>query len=1174
MANLTTKIDIDYIQKDYSSTVDAIISFASVNYGPGTSSNRLWTDFNQDSFSRNWLEILAFVADVFFFYFDNQATQAYLQTATVRSSIELIAKQFGFVPGTATSSSGVAVFTVTGAGSIPRGFRVQSSNGSQFYTTVATTVIAAGTVSIPVLQGTIITETFTAEGLQAEEFELAAGNVIRDTKNLTPADVSPIVKVGGNTYTLVDSFIKNNGTDTPAVFDSLGNVIGGGGRVYTLGTKPNGTPYVAFGDGIFGRKLQPGDVLQVTYRSGGGSAGNIPKQTLNTLIDSNVIVSSVTNNTEFSGGADEQSIDQLRQLIPASLRTLERAVAEKDYSDILEANFTEVFAASAEANTVDAGVDLNIYVVPQGSGITKISDNTVLKTRLSNYIDRRKTVTVQFQILDAFGVDALVGLEVFISDTASKKTVTEALKAAIQNYFSLSTGGQDGSGVGFAEHILLKDINDVVETVVGIDRFEIKKLSYRPRIAEKLVGLITTYNNSGVTIFPDVSESEWLIDASGLVTEASGTLLFSNSGLVGYTYNSSTGLITYAFPVSLDGIAPGDLFRDGANIDFTILALDTANSTVTISTGQTVNTTVSNSNHGSIRNGNTSYESFKCFKKVLAKATNLSVDSITDNNLDMSVLKSTGSAIGARLMLDNSKVFIPGQYATGEFYLVDATGNIWEILSNDSNTLKSSISAVNDASVTALASGDYKIVKKLTGKQIVFNSNIFNIQFNSDNTLYSIGAQFSQIGTIGDDFSIAILQTNKGNLGVALDLISYNSGTGVLRLNSSPNLAGISSDYVLMDPSGQIFNVTAVDNQAKPSVFYDSVNFDTDFVLTGSGLGSQVAQGFKVANTDTYAVVSMYLKKEGNILGNLVAKICADDGTGLPNLGSIVASSTPVNVTSLSESTYKKIIFSFTTPPTLTATTQYHLVLSADAGYAGAEQSGIVAFDNTGLVNFTYSVISGEVQYASSVNLSNVQPGHYFKDTSGALFKILSVDDSADTITLDIGLSVDTSVPNSSDDGSVVINDRVLVGTDTSTPVYTNGEFSRFDGSLWSNSTLGPSPSGTTTDAIFSVEGTKAITVQSNLTPVLGPGSTVSTRYYDDNDEISLVLGISSGSITSANDANAIGKGTVGSVPNRPVDTFTFRTSRYADDIVNLRANEIPEIQTSDIDISVFGGVD
>ena len=73
---------------------------------------------------------------------------------------------------------------------------------------------------------------------------------------------------------------------------------------------------------------------------------------------------------------------------------------------------------------------------------------------------------------------------------------------------------------------------------------------------------------------------------------------------------------------------------------------------------------------------------------------------------------------------------------------------------------------------------------------------------------------------------------------------------------------------------------------------------------------------------------------------------------------------------------------------------------------------------------------------------------------------------------------------------------------------------------------------------------------------------------------MSLIIGISNGSITSATDANALGRGTVASVPNRPVDTFVFRSSRYADDIVNLRLNEIPQINLSDIILAIYGGVD
>ncbi len=1174
MANITTNTDIDYIQKDFGSVVDALINFANVNYGSGTSANRLWTNFNADSFSRNWLEIVAFVSDVFFFYFDNQATQSYLQTATVRSAIKDIAKQFGFTPASATSSSGVAQFTTTASGTISRGFKVQASNGAQFYVTNDVTVIGAGTVNANVLQGVILNETFSSEGLQNEEFNLQGLNVVRDLSNLNPADISPQVTVSGNDYTLVSSFIRHNGTDTAAIEDSLGNVIGGGGRVYTLEERPDGTPYIRFGDGVFGRKLNPGETVIITYRTGGGSVGNIPEQTLNTLVSTNNIISSVTNNAKFSGGADEQSIEQLRQLIPASLRTLERAVAEQDYSDLLTANFSEVFAASTETNTTEAGIDLNIYVVPQGNGITAISDNILLRNKLSNFLDRRKMVTVQFQILDAFGVDTLFSFEIFITDTASKSTVRSAINTALTNYFSLSTGGTDGSGIGFAEHILLKDINNLIESISGVERFEIKRLTYRPRIDKKVIGLISDYKTSPVTIYPNVEEREWLIDASGPITRTAGNLLFDNTGLIGFTYNSTTGELDYLFPVDLEGIAPGDQFRDGANIDFTILAVDIENNKLSLSTGQTVNTTVTTSNHGSIRSGSTTYESFKCFKKILAKATNLSIDSITDNNLDLSVLKGTGAAISSRLLLDNNNVYIPGQYSTGDFYLVDSAGNIWEIVSNDSNTLKTSISAVNDASIVNVAAGDYKIVTKVTGQQIVFQQNIFNIQYNSDNTMYSIGAQFSQIGTIGDDFSISILQSNIGNLGVAVDLISYSNVTKQVRLNSSPQLAGVSSDYVLIDSSGQIFNLVAVDDVSKPSVFYDAVNQDSNYMLMGSGLGQIVGQGFKVATTDIYAVVSFNLKRQGNIIGNLTAKIVNDDGTGLPNLSSIVAASEPVPVTSLNENVFAKTLFSFTVPPALTAATQYHLVLTSDAAYQAAQQSGIKSFDNTGLIGFTYNSLSGVVTYVSSVNLSNVAPGHYWQDSAGTLFKVLAVNDSTDEVTIAAGQSVDNSVPSTSDMGSVTIYDRVLLGKDSSTPVYADGEFSRYDGSVWSNSTQGPSPSGTDEDLIFSVEGTKTITIDSNLTPVLGSGATLSTRYYDDQNQVSLIIGLSSGSITSAADANPLGKGTVASVPNRPVDKFVFRTSRYADDIVNLRLNEIPQVKTDDINIQIFGGVD
>jgi len=1188
MANnsITTGKSIDYVAKDFDSTVDALISFATTNYGPGTTSNRLWTNFNTDSFSRNWLEIVAYVTDMLAFYFDVQATQAYLQTATVRSAVKDIAAQFGFTPATATSASGLVTFGVNGAGTIPRGFRVRSTTGIEYYLTTSVVATVAGNYTGNVLQGRIFTEQFVAKGTQNEEFNLAGLDIVRDLTNTNAADISPQVAVAGTKYTLVNTFIRSNGTDTNAVVDSLGKVIGGGGRVYSLGERPNGKKFVRFGDGLFGRKLVPGELISITYRTGAGSNGNIAEETI-TSADSSPIVISVTNSAAFSGGTDEQSIEQLRELVPASLRTLDRAVAESDYSELLEVNFTEVAKASTEHNTLDPGIDLNVYVVPVGNTITKITDNPPLRNKLTAFLERRKMVTVQFTILDAFGMDFLLGLRVFLDDTTKKTTVLNSINTALSNYFNLTTGGVNGTGIDFAEHVLTEEIETLIKDIPGVDRFEFTKHSYRPRVDSRVLGLATSYTNSEVEIFPNVTESEWLLAATGPDTEASGVLLFSNTLANAYTYNSGTGLIQYSSPIdALINVAPGDSFRDDSGSDFEILAVDSENYNVSLDTGLTIDTTLSSANSGSIRTGGATFETFKCFKKINAVATNLSVNSITDSSLDLTIKTGVGNSLSSRVLLDNSQVFVTNQWATGDYYLVDAASNIWEIVANTTNTIKTAITAVNDASVNTVSPGDYKIVTKLQNKEIVFNNSIFTIQYNSEKTLFSIGAQFNNIGTIGDAFQISFVQTNTGIIGVPIDIVSYDSLTKTVILNNEPELNGVEGSWNLIDNSGQVFNIVGADNRADPATLYNNSNQNTSFILEDSGLGVKYAQGFEAPITSVYSLVSVNLRKSGAVVGSLIAQIVEDDGTGLPDLSTVVATSIPVNLASLAtlssftsvtqipNTGFIKVGFTFAVPPTLTAATQYHLVLNGDTAYSISQADQVKTYDNSGSVAYTYGVLDGIIQYSSAVNLSAVLAGDYFRDGSGAVYIISEVSDINNRVILNAGLTIDNTI--NTDSGTIYRKNNVYVSADSTSPSYAFGVASRYDGSFWANDTTGPAPNRFPTETVFpfSVEGPKSIIIDSNLEPTLGPGGTLSKRYYDDNNEISVILGLAEGLITFAANVNAAGRGTVSGNPNSRVDTFVFRTSPYIKDVVNLRANEIPQYDPTKAIIDIIGGAE
>src|SRR5690606_4835430 len=53
-------------------------------------------------------------------------------------------------------------------------------------------------------------------------------------------------------------------------------------------------------------------------------------------------------------------------------------------------------------------------------------------------------------------------------------------------------------------------------------------------------------------------------------TETAGSIIFNNDGPTNFSYNAATGKITYASPILLDGVAPGDLFRNGPGLFETV----------------------------------------------------------------------------------------------------------------------------------------------------------------------------------------------------------------------------------------------------------------------------------------------------------------------------------------------------------------------------------------------------------------------------------------------------------------------------------------------------------------------------------------------------------------------------------------------------------------------------
>lgn len=103
----------------------------------------------------------------------------------------------------------------------------------------------------------------------------------------------------------------------------------------------DGSAFLRFGDGIFGRRPSPGATLRATYRVGNGTMGNIgpdslvhyvPQHIINMLQPEGLRITNLRNPMPARGGKDGEPTDQVRLYAPHIFKRNRRSVTEEDYA--------------------------------------------------------------------------------------------------------------------------------------------------------------------------------------------------------------------------------------------------------------------------------------------------------------------------------------------------------------------------------------------------------------------------------------------------------------------------------------------------------------------------------------------------------------------------------------------------------------------------------------------------------------------------------------------------------------------------------------------------------------------------------------------------------------------------------------------------------------------------
>ena len=336
-----------------------------------------WTDFLESDFGVVLVELNAGIGDMTAFYQNVTATESFPVTARLFESLVRHAEWFGYHPHPASAAQVDLTFTkrdMHQATTVPRGTQVSTVDGSVVFETTEDLYMPAGQKSgtVGAVHGTHVDGQIigVSTGKKNQNFKLLTQGLVMLTENNTALTV----KVDGTEW---------------AQYRSL--VWASGDNGYRVWIDANRDAWVQFGDGVYGN-IPPEDAqIAADYIVGGGVDGNVGAHTLTVLVSGVDNVASVDNANPASGGANPESLEELRAHMPSLVITRGRAVTKGDYKRLIE-SFGEIEKVDVEH---DESNIVKVYVLAQGG--TAPSDALLQSVR--NYLADIRMITEDVRVL-------------------------------------------------------------------------------------------------------------------------------------------------------------------------------------------------------------------------------------------------------------------------------------------------------------------------------------------------------------------------------------------------------------------------------------------------------------------------------------------------------------------------------------------------------------------------------------------------------------------------------------------------------------------------------------------------------------------------------------------------------------------------------------------------------
>ena len=309
-----------------------------------------FTDYDFEGSGLNvLLDILAYNTHYNAYYLNMVANESFLDSALLRDSVVSHAKTLGYLPHSMKAPNATINFLVNaptstdGTLTIPAGYSFLSNQiDSKVYNFVVledTTVTKANNSyyfeNLDISEGQLITYSFNHNQTTnpKQTFTLPDNDI--DTTSIK-VGVSP-------TSTTTDIAVYNLVTDILDVTNDS--------EVYYLQETKNGQYQIYFGNGVIGKALPDGAVVSVTYLVTNGTSANKANNFVGALTLTDSLNETLTNFTvtpvsAASGGAERETVDDIKFGSAAQFATQNRLITTKDYESYIRKNYPSIDSIS------------------------------------------------------------------------------------------------------------------------------------------------------------------------------------------------------------------------------------------------------------------------------------------------------------------------------------------------------------------------------------------------------------------------------------------------------------------------------------------------------------------------------------------------------------------------------------------------------------------------------------------------------------------------------------------------------------------------------------------------------------------------------------------------------------------------------------------------------------